>query len=191
MRLANASVLPVDFYAFYETVNGYTTELKALVESMRTESDQREKLLQEGILKAAADPMKPFADTQRAVPVPYLNFANLDNALLKLKAIAARFKSSSKEAVQMPTAQLTSLNALLYQAERSLLSPQGLPRRPWYRHQIYAPGFYTGYGVKTLPGIREGIEEKSWSEAQQYIDEVARVLNAYATQVQQAQGLIK
>jgi N-acetylated-alpha-linked acidic dipeptidase len=191
MRLANASVLPLDFYAFYETVNGYTSELKALVETMRMEADQREKMLQDGILKAAADPMKPFADTLRPVPVPYLNFANLDNALLKLKAIAARFKTSSREAVQMPAAQLAGLNALLYQTERSLLSQSGLPRRPWYRHQIYAPGFYTGYGVKTLPGIREGIEEKSWSEAQQYIDEVARVLDAYAAMVQKAQGLIK
>src|SRR5438445_685498 len=65
-------------------------------------------------------------------------------------------------------------------------TPQGLPRRPWFRHQIYAPGFYTGYGVKTVPGVREAIEQKQWTEANQQIEIVARVIENYAAQVDRA-----
>ena len=65
--------------------------------------------------------------------------------------------------------------------------PQGLPGgRDWYQHMIYAPGAHTGYGVKTLPGIREAIEDRRWDEANQYIGVVARALNAYSTRLDRA-----
>jgi N-acetylated-alpha-linked acidic dipeptidase len=123
--------------------------------------------------------------------VPFLDFSRLENALASLKSLSAQFKSQSAKALQLPAAQRTALNQLLYQSERSLLRPQGLPRRPWYRHQVYAPGFYTGYGVKTLPGIREGIEEKNWPEAQQYIQEVAITIEQYNANLQKALDLLK
>ena len=63
-------------------------------------------------------------------------------------------------------------------AEQSLTRSEGLPRRPWFRHQIYAPGFYTGYGVKTLPGVREAIEQKNWTEGNQQIEIEAKVIDA-------------
>jgi len=79
-----------------------------------------------------------------------------------------------------------ALNEILYKAERSLLQEKGLPRRPWYKHQIYAPGFYTGYGVKTLPGVREGIEQRNWPETQAYIDILAKTLENYTAEIRKA-----
>ena len=76
-------------------------------------------------------------------------------------------------------------------AERSLVYVNGLPRRPWYKHEIYAPGYYTGYGVKTLPGIREAIEQRNWKEAQESIDIVANALQSYTDQVKNGMSLLK
>ena len=83
------------------------------------------------------------------------------------------------------------LNAILFKVERALINEKGLPRRSWYKHQVYAPGFYTGYGVKTLPGIREGIEERNWKEAQDNIEIVAKTMEAYTDQVKQATNIVK
>ena len=81
---------------------------------------------------------------------------------------------------------MQALNAKLLQAERTLTNDAGLPRRPWYKHLIYAPGFYTGYGAKTLPGIREGIEEKRYQEAEKEIARVAQALQDYAAVINSA-----
>ena len=89
-----------------------------------------------------------------------------------------------------PNTNLNKLNELLYQAEQKLLSPNGLPRRPWYRHTIYAPGFYTGYGVKTLPGIREAIEQRNWKEAQEQIEIASTSITEYSKQVDAASKIL-
>jgi N-acetylated-alpha-linked acidic dipeptidase len=81
---------------------------------------------------------------------------------------------------------MKELNALLYQSERKLLSEAGLPRREWFKHQIYAPGFYTGYGVKTLPGAREAIEQKNWVEATEQIKVITRTLDTMSSQIEAA-----
>jgi N-acetylated-alpha-linked acidic dipeptidase len=93
--------------------------------------------------------------------------------------------------LQMPVAKQNELNDLLYKAERSLIDPNGLPRRPWYKHEIYAPGYYTGYGVKTLPGIREAIEQRNWKEAQESVGVVAKVVQSYNQQIKQAIEVVK
>jgi N-acetylated-alpha-linked acidic dipeptidase len=139
----------------------------------------------------AYDPKKSYKAPGLLEPVPYLNFSRLENALAALKTAAAQYASLSGNIARLSPEKTGSLNAILYQAERSLLREQGLPRRPWYRHQVYAPGFYTGYGVKTMPGIREGIEEKNWTEAQQFIDEAAIVIERYTQQVRKASDLLK
>jgi N-acetylated-alpha-linked acidic dipeptidase len=89
-----------------------------------------------------------------------------------------------------PNTNLNRLNELLFQAEQKLLSPNGLPRRPWYKHTIYAPGFYTGYGVKTLPGVREAIEQRNWKEAQEQIGIVAKAITEYTQQVEAANKIL-
>ena len=109
---------------------------------------------------------------------------------MQLKNLAEAYQKQYHEAAQLPLPVRNQLNELLYKAERSLTSSNGLPRRPWYRHQIYAPGFYTGYGVKTLPAIREAIEQRNWKEAQEGIATVTQSLQQYNEQVKKAVGLL-
>ncbi|MCW3119241.1 MAG: protease-associated domain protein, partial [Chitinophagaceae bacterium] len=123
--------------------------------------------------------------------VPYLNFSSLENELMLLKAASEEFRKLYSKATGLPAEKRNQLNMILYKAERNLTQPNGLPRRNWYRHQIYAPGYYTGYGVKTLPGIREGIEERNWKEAQDNIEIVAKTLQGYTQQVQAANKLLR
>ena len=87
--------------------------------------------------------------------------------------------------------QQKELGKILYQTERTLTRKKGLPRRPWFKHHIYAPGFYTGYGVKTLPGVREAIEQRNWQEAEEQIPIVANVLTNFAEQINAATELVK
>jgi N-acetylated-alpha-linked acidic dipeptidase len=111
--------------------------------------------------------------------------------MVQLKNASEEFQKIYSNGLQLPVEKQNELNMLLYKAERSLIDPDGLPRRPWYKHEIYAPGYYTGYGVKTLPGIREAIEQRNWKEAQDNIEIVSKVLQAYNTQVQDAIDLVK
>jgi N-acetylated-alpha-linked acidic dipeptidase len=190
MRLANADALPFDFNSFYKTLNDYATEVKTLIDNQRIETETENKMIQEQLFAVAKDPKKTYADPLAKEPVPFLNFSELDNSLMQLKTSAETFQKLYTNATALPVDKLNQLNLLLYKAERSLIDEEGLPRRPWYKHQVYAPGFYTGYGVKTLPGIREAIEQRNWKEAQQNIGIVSKVIEAYNTQVQQAASLL-
>jgi N-acetylated-alpha-linked acidic dipeptidase len=190
MRLANADALPFDFNSFYKTLNDYATEVKTLLDNQRVETETETKMIQDNLFTEAKDPKKTYADPLVKSPVPFLNFSELDNSLMQLKASAEEFQKVYGNATSLPVEKLNQLNLLLYKAERSLIDPEGLPRRPWYKHQVYAPGFYTGYGVKTLPGIREAIEQRNWKEAQDNIGIVSKVIEAYNTQVQHAATLL-
>ncbi|MDM7924092.1 MAG: transferrin receptor-like dimerization domain-containing protein [Pyrinomonadaceae bacterium] len=120
--------------------------------------------------------------------VPFLNFAPLQNALAKLRASAVAFQQRSRERVLTPADQ-KAVDEILYKTERALTRTEGLPRRDWFRHHVYAPGFYTGYGVKTLPGIREAIEQRDWKEAEEQIVIAARVLEGFAAEIDKATRL--
>ena len=102
------------------------------------------------------------------------------------QALAATLASGAA----LPPERQRELDTILLRAERAFTRPEGLPRRPWYRHQIYAPGFYTGYGVKTLPAVREAIEEGDYREAAEQIGVVARAIEAYAAEVDRAAALL-
>jgi N-acetylated-alpha-linked acidic dipeptidase len=186
MRLANADALPFDFNAFYKTLNDYAAEVKAMIDNQRTETETQNKMIEENLFAVAKDPKKTYASPEVKQAVPFLNFSELDNSLAQLKTSAEEFQKVYANATTLPVEKLNQLNLLLYKAERSLIDADGLPRRPWYKHQVYAPGFYTGYGVKTLPGIREAIEQRNWKEAQDNIGIVSKVIEAYNAQVQQA-----
>jgi N-acetylated-alpha-linked acidic dipeptidase len=186
MRLANADALPFDFNAFYKTLNDYATEVKAMMDNQRVETETQNKMIEENLFAVAKDPKKTYASPEVKQAVPFLNFSELDNSLAQLKTSAEEFQKMYANATTLPVEKLNQLNLLLYKAERSLIDTDGLPRRPWYKHQVYAPGFYTGYGVKTLPGIREAIEQRNWKEAQDNIGIVSKVIEAYNAQVQQA-----
>ena len=191
LRLANAEVLPIDFNSFYKTVSGYVTELKTLLENSRTETEQLNKLVKDKLYDLAKDPVKQYKSPVAKDDVPFMNFSNLENKLVELQKAGDEFQKLYPNALKLSGDKLGQLNSILYKAERSLIQPNGLPRRDWYRHQIYAPGYYTGYGVKTLPGIREGIEERHWKEAQDNIEIVAKTLDAYTQQVNAANALLK
>ena len=147
--------------------------------------------IKENLFVLAKDPKKTLVPPKLKEDVPYLNFSSLDNALVALKEHAEEFQKMYTNGQQLPVEKQNELNDILYKAERSLIDPNGLPRRPWYKHEIYAPGYYTGYGVKTLPGIREAIEQKKWKEAQDNAEMVARAINNYNQQVQQAIDVVK
>ncbi len=189
LRLANADVLPFSFQSFSNTVARYGSEVKKLAETMRAETDRQNQLVQDKRYDAVADPKETLLPPSRKEPVPYLNFSPLENALLRLEKSAREYDKGSKKEPSLSDAQKLELNLLLYQTERYLLSEQGLPRRPWFKHHIYAPGFYTGYGVKTLPGIREAIEERKWTEADEQIRATATTLDRFTDQVDKAAAI--
>ena len=191
MRLANAEVLPIDFNSFYKTVNDYAAEIKTNLDKMRTATADETKMQKEKLFDLAKDPTKVYAAPPTKDLVPYLNFSELDNALVALKNASEEFKTLYAKAILLPAEKQLQLNAILYMAERSLLQENGLPRRPWYRHQIYAPGYYTGYGVKTIPGIREAVEQRFWKEAQDNIALVAKTIMNYTEQVKAANAFLK
>ena len=178
MRLADADLLPFEFNDFADTIRMYSKELKKLANDEREEAVERDKEISEGLFSAVNDPRHPeIAPPKEDVP-PYLNFAPLDNAADSLTQAAQRYQTALAKASisALPAASLAELNEKLTESERRLTTEEGLLRRGWYKHMIYAPGVYTGYGVKTLPGVREAIEQKHWDEANEEIVRVSKVL---------------
>ena len=188
MRLADAETLPFDFTNFADTIGQYVNEVTRLADTMRDETRTTNQLISSGMLKAVQDPTKTFVVPAVKDDVPYLNFAPLQNALTKLNKSAARFRKASA-GKSLSKDQQVRLDEILFKSERSLTDSNGLPRRDWFRHEIYAPGFYTGYGVKTLPGIREAIEQRNWKEAAEEIGIVANIIDGFAAQIDKAAGL--
>ena len=192
LRCAEADVLPFELSHLSETVSRYATEVEKLADTMRTETTERNQLIRDGILAAAADPKQPFVQPQPLSPVPNLDFGPLKEVVARLQASVKAYEAAQKEhpgPTLSPEAQ-RRLDEALIRTERDLVRDAGLPRRPWYRHQLYAPGFYTGYGVKTLPGVREAIEERRWDEAQVQIGVAAETLRALAGEVDHAARLL-
>jgi len=185
LRLANADTLPFEFTNFAETVGGYATEVMRLAEMMREETRATNQVISNGMLKAVQDPTETFVVPKEKAPVPYLNFAPLQNAIAKLNESAKRYQSDAKNKPITP-ANRKELDRVLFGSERLLTRKEGLPRRDWFKHQIYAPGFYTGYGVKTLPGIREAIEQRNWQEATEQIDIAAKTIERFAAEIDRA-----
>jgi N-acetylated-alpha-linked acidic dipeptidase len=179
MRLADADLLPFEFSDLADTIHLYQKQLKKLAGDERAEIMERDKELEEGLFAATDDPRHPKIPPPHAEVPPFLNFAPLDNAADALSHSAERYQSAVKKAwpAGVPAATLANVNQKLMQSERRLTTSEGLLRRGWYKHMLYAPGVYSGYGVKTLPGIREAIEEKHWAEADSEIERVAKVLD--------------
>jgi N-acetylated-alpha-linked acidic dipeptidase len=191
MRLADAELLPFDFSNFADTIHLYTDDLKKLLKSKQDEARELNKEIEEGVFTAGADPKKTFVPPKPEEVPPYLNFAPLENAADALTQSAQHYgkaveKANANGGAALAGASLSSLNALLVQSERKLTNPGGLPGRAWYKHEIYAPGVYTGYGVKTMPAIRESIEQKKWKLADEGIIEVGRTLAAEAALIDSA-----
>jgi len=191
MRLASADLLPSDFSNLADEVRRYTEELKTLLKEKQEGILERNRQLDEGLYRAIADPKKTLVPPPREVVPPYLNFAPLENAVGRLARSSETYDQALREAhenggAKLRRATLQKVNALLIESERRLTSDEGLPGRPWFKHQIYAPGFYTGYAVKTLPAAREAIEQKKWLEAEIEIARIAKTLEAEAQLIDSA-----
>ena len=183
LRLANADVLPFEFQQWYSTVNGYLEEVMKETSNLRTEVEKHNKMVAGNDFELAADPTKPFVKPEKEKTVPHLDFSALENIMADLKNTIDTI--SEKDMLKLNDEKKKQVNQKLMGVERSLTNEKGLPRRPWFKHEIYAPGFYTGYGVKTLPGVREAIEQKNWKEAQEQISILTETLNNFNSKLQE------
>lgn len=187
MRMADADILPFQFSDLADTVHLYVGQLKSLDAAMRSKAKENNLEISEGDYKALYDPKKPMVPPPVEPIPPYLNFAPLDQASDDLTVAAQSFDSAYAAAGGIAP---VGVNLDLIRSERLLTDPRGLPNRPWFQHLLYAPGFYTGYGVKTIPGVREAIEQKKWTEADEQIARVAAALEHEAELLKQAQQLL-
>jgi N-acetylated-alpha-linked acidic dipeptidase len=191
LRLADADVLPFEFTRFAGTVGRYVREVEELAGQMREETVERNRRLDDRTYELSDDPKQPLTPPKRLDPVPHLNFAPLKNALSALETSAKAYEKAMAGGRMPPAETQKRLDGILMKTERALTRREGLPRRPWYTHHIYAPGFYTGYGVKTLPTVREAIEQRQWREAEEQIGVTARVIEGFAKEVERAAAALK
>lgn len=193
LRLANADVLPFRYSALADRVDDYLGQVKKLADDMRVETETLNKLVDDGAFKLADDPTETWVAPEKKAPVPHFNFAPMENATDRLEKAAKAYDAALAKQMSsggLQGAQAQQLNDLLQGLEQRLTDQGGLPRRPWFRHQIYAPGFWTGYGVKTLPGIREGIEQREWNEVDKYVGGISDALNRLSDGLEQATRML-
>jgi N-acetylated-alpha-linked acidic dipeptidase len=191
IRMADADLIPLSFGDSADTIARYVKELETL---LKTEQDKQKEVnqeLDEGVYKAISDPEHPTVAPKREELPPFINFAPLENGSAAMKRSADHFEKALSKAQEHGGAAYSNtavqqLNQKLLEAERAFLDEQGLPERPWFKNQIYAPGAYTGYGVKTIPVVRESIEQKKWAQAEQGTQTVGKVLQHEADIIEDA-----
>jgi N-acetylated-alpha-linked acidic dipeptidase len=176
MRLAGDKMLPFEFTNEAAAIKRYTEEIQKLLSSKQDELRERNQEIEEGVFTAIADPKVKMVPPHTEEIPPYLNFAPLQNVVDALSKSAERYHHALMKALPETKKTFESVNRKLIECERKLTSSEGLPGRPWFKHQIYAPGFYTGYSVKTIPAVREAIEQKQWKLAEEQISKVASIL---------------
>jgi N-acetylated-alpha-linked acidic dipeptidase len=190
LRLSEADLLPFDFTRSADRIGRYVDELGDLVKTLEAETKEHNTRVDEGAFTLAANPAETWIAPTKNGAVPAFDLAPLRQAVERLRVAARRFETAAQTTSEVPASALTAANAIVFQAERMLTRPEGLPRRPWFRHQVYAPGFYTGYGVKTLPAVREALEQRAWDEARAQIPIVAQTLERYAGEIERAASVL-
>ncbi|MBN8921892.1 MAG: folate hydrolase [Rhodanobacter sp. 68-29] len=195
LRTADARVLPLRFGDFSDTLDRYVKQLHELVDATRKATDEQHRLLDQHAFALVNDPTRPLAPPARESDVPAIDLAPLDRAAKQLRqsaqAYEAAYRSRAASGLDLTDAQRNEVNALMGRLEQSLTDPDGLPGRTWFRHMIYAPGMLTGYGVKTVPGVREALEARRWNEADHYAVVTAKVLDGYSAQLDNLTALLK
>ena len=192
LRVSEADLPPQRYTDFAVTVAGYVDEVKKLADSRREAATSLDKLLQSGAYKLAADPKKPMGPPVYDGPVPFIGFAPLENAADRLNRSAKAYDAALAAAGPITPALVAKLTPILRDIDQTLVTDPGLPGgRSWYRNMIYAPGRFTGYGAKTLPGVREAIEDRRWDDADKYVGITAGVINAYADRLDKATAILK
>ncbi|MGA9294130.1 MAG: transferrin receptor-like dimerization domain-containing protein [Ignavibacteriaceae bacterium] len=194
LNLSESEILPFNFENFSNTVREYFNEISKLTDKMRKETSDQNKMLDNSDYLYASDPTKTYILPENKDPVPFINFAPLQNSLTNLENSSNGYeravRSLKEYKIKLTTSELINLNEILLTTERFLTNKDGLPNRPWYIHEIYAPGFYTGYGVKTLPAIREAIEQRNWKQADEQIEIVAHIFDRFSKQIDKATQIV-
>jgi len=191
MRLADADLIPVDYSPQAEAINKYETELEKILKDKQDEFTERNLELEEGVFTATNDPHKPMLPPPPETVPPYMNFAPMKNAIEALKKTSERYSKAlaswhASGSPELPPEKLRVVNDDLMGIPRLFLSEQGLPERPWFKNQIYAPGAYTGYGAKPVAAVREYMDAKKWKQADAQIPQVAQILESVATGINKA-----
>lgn len=180
---------------YHRNITVPAKQLHELVDTTRKATDEQHRLLDQHAFALADDPSHPLAPPARDSDMPAIDLAPLDQAAQKLKqsaqAYEAAYHARAASGLDLTDAQRNALNTLMGRMEQSLTSPDGLPGRTWFRHMIYAPGMLTGYGVKTVPGVREALEARRWDEADRYAVVTAKVLDGYRAQLDRLTGMLK
>jgi N-acetylated-alpha-linked acidic dipeptidase len=191
LRIADADLLPFDYAPQAEAIAKYESDLEKLLKDKQEEITERNTEIQEGAFTATADPHKSFVPPPAEAIPPYMNFAPMKNSIEKMKKSAERyskalanFRSATDGAVSPSSLQI--VNADLLGISRLFLNDKGLPGRPWFKNQIYAPGAYTGYGAKPVAAVREFMDEKKWKEADEQIPMVADVIDHVSAGIDKA-----
>ncbi|HEX4738544.1 MAG TPA: transferrin receptor-like dimerization domain-containing protein [Allosphingosinicella sp.] len=192
LRVADADTVPQRFADFANTVDRYLQEVKKLEEARRNGDRLRDKMDREGDFRIAMDPLKPVGPPEAVVPTPHVELAVLEDAVDRLKASANAYDAAyADKSSGLTPERRDRLNAMLRDIDQLLILPQGLPFRPWYKNLISAAGRFTGYGAKTLPGVREAIEERRFADAAAYARFTAAALNAYSDRLDAARRLLE
>jgi N-acetylated-alpha-linked acidic dipeptidase len=194
LRLSDAEVLPFEFSNLADTVQSYIKDLQKLLKDRQEKIKEQNKQIDDGVFAAVNDPRRPLLPPKKEQIPPAINFAALENASAKLTESAERYKkalAAAKAKIAGDREAQAALNTKLYQSERQFLAADGLKRRPWFRHMLYAPGYYTGYAVKTMPGVREGIEQKQYADADAEAVKLADVLNKQAAWIDAASEVLE
>ncbi len=194
LRLAEADVLPFELGRFSTTLGRYVDEVVKLADDLREEAAERSRRLADKTYTLVDDPKSTLVPPKELDPVPYLNLAPLRNAAAAVDRSTRAYQKALDARTgerRLSPAETEQLNAILLKLERALTRKEGLPRRPWFQHQVYAPGFYTGYGVKTLAPVREALEQRKWQEAEQQAVILGEVLEGYAKEVDRATAVVE
>jgi N-acetylated-alpha-linked acidic dipeptidase len=191
MRLADADLVPFDYAPQAEAIAKYESDLEKLLKDKQDEFTERDLELKEGVYQATNDPRRPLLPPPAQTVPPYMNFAPLKNAVETLKKSSERYSKAlgDWQAQGSPALGADALNAVnsdLMKISRLFLNEKGLPERPWFKNQIYAPGAYTGYGAKPIAAVREYMDEKKWKEAEGRVPQVAQVIQAAAAGIDKA-----
>jgi len=192
LRLADADTPTMRFGDFADTVAAYLDEITKLADERREQDRKREALTRDEAFRLASDPLKPVGAPAPEAATPHIELAALSDAVDHLRKAAAGFDSAyADQGAKLDMARRMKLNAMLRDIDQLLLDERGLPGRPWFKNLVYAPGRLTGYGAKTLPGVREAIEDRRFDDANLYAARTAKVIDNYATRLDQARAVVE
>ena len=192
LRLSESEILPYRFINMADNIKTFIDSNKKLAKKVKEETARRNNLLDKKAFTIAKNPKIQYAPPKRLSEMKDFDFSSLDRSYNKLLDAAISFEKAIERSKidNISQTDLIEINRLIREVEGALTQEKGLPRRPWYKNMIYAPGFYTGYGVKTLPGIREGLEERKWDEVDLYILEVSKAIERASNKIKKAASLI-